>query len=246
MICVHDLRLSIDGSNILQGIDLTLADDDNLVVIGRSGSGKTMLIKTIMGFHHPLSGSITVDGVDVYSESSTAPKTAGKFAMVFQNAALLDSFTVYQNVALPLYYAVRNSRNSEEQRETVLNKVLQALDVVGMRDQMDKYPSELSGGMRKRVGIARALVIEPQYLIFDEPLSGLDPITASEVLFYITHVINSRQVRAITITHDMHQLDKIGDKVLFLEAGTQLFYGDIAELYRSPEPLIRQFVGGGA
>jgi phospholipid/cholesterol/gamma-HCH transport system ATP-binding protein len=233
----------MDGATILRGIDFTLENDHNLVVIGRSGSGKTMLIKTIMGFYNPSSGSVVVDDIDVYDSDPSEPGTGNRFAMVFQNAALLDSFTVYQNVALPLYYSGNHSERIGSGSGDTSERILQALEVVGLPDCGAKYPAELSGGMRKRVGIARALVSEPNYIIFDEPLSGLDPITAKEVLYYITQVINTQAVTAITITHDMRDLGNIGDRALFLESGSQVFYGDIPALYASHEPLIRQFVG---
>lgn len=242
MIAVNNLSLTLDGISILQGIDFVLEDGHNLAIIGRSGSGKTMLIKTIMGFHYPTGGSVAVDGKDVHATAEQPSGIAGRFAMVFQNAALLDSFTVAQNVALPLYYSTGSNLRGEPAGEVVEN-VRRVLGIVGLNDCMEKYPSELSGGMRKRVGIARALVSDPAYLIFDEPLSGLDPITSGELMYYITQVIDAGQITAITITHDMRDLDRICDRVLFLEGGKQLFFGGLSELYSCLDPLVQRFIG---
>jgi phospholipid/cholesterol/gamma-HCH transport system ATP-binding protein len=156
--------------------------------------------------------------------------------MVFQSSALLDSYTVFQNVALPLY------EREELDYEAIREKVGRSLDVVGLKNIMDKYPAELSGGMRKRVGIARALVYDPRYIIFDEPVSGLDPITAGEIIYYITQIIASERATTITITHDTRDLEAIGDQVLFLDEGRVLYYGPLAVLRQAEEPLIRHYL----
>jgi len=156
--------------------------------------------------------------------------------MVFQNAALLDSFTVFQNVALSLY------ERGEMDLSEIKEKVRKSLALVGLESAENKYPSELSGGMLKRVGIARALTYEPSYIIFDEPISGLDPITASEILFYITQIIRKGEVTTITITHDISNIHQLGDRVLFLEQGRQLYYGDLEGLYTSKDPIIQKFL----
>lgn len=237
MIQVSKLSLSIDGRAILRDIDFTLDEGHNLIILGRSGSGKTVLIKTLMGFFRPDAGRVLVDGRDVYAPHKLMDQMSQhNIAMVFQNAALLDSFTVFQNVALPLY-----ERGGLEYQD-VLAKVRNCLAVVGLEETLDKYPSELSGGMRKRVGIARALVYDPRYIIFDEPVSGLDPITASEVLYYITRIIKTAKATTITITHDIRNLSDIGDRVLFIEDGQALFFGPLKQLYDTDHPLLRQFL----
>lgn len=236
MIRVNELVLDLSGRRILEDISFELGDGSNLIILGRSGSGKTVLIKTLMGFFQPASGSVFIDGRNVYAEGNQASGAQLDFAMVFQNAALLDSFTVRQNVALPLY------ERGEKDPDTVMSKVQQCLEVVGLKDTVDKFPSELSGGMRKRVGIARALVYQPRYIIFDEPVSGLDPITASEVLYYITRIISSRSATTITITHEVRNLEQIGDRVLFLEQGRQLFYGPLHQLFSSQDVFIQRFL----
>jgi phospholipid/cholesterol/gamma-HCH transport system ATP-binding protein len=234
---VKNLQLSIGRRLILQDINFTLEEEQNLIILGRSGSGKTVLIKSLMGFYTPDQGIVRVDGADVYSgKNHTQSDHKHDFAMVFQNAALLDSFTVFQNVALPLY------ERGEKDYASVLDKVKRSLAVVGLEETLEKYPSELSGGMRKRVGIARALIYEPRYMIFDEPVSGLDPITSSEVLYYITQIIRSVQATTITITHDIRNLGDIGDRVLFLEDGRSLYYGPLKDMYKEEHPLIRKFL----
>lgn len=238
MIEVTDLNLSLSGRPVLQQISFRLENGENLIILGRSGSGKTVLIKTLMGFNSPDSGSVLVDGKDIYAD--TNPSHAGQkheFAMVFQNAALLDSFTVFQNVALPLV------ERGEKDYAKVLELTRKSLAEVGLEHTLEKYPSELSGGMRKRVGIARALVYNPRYIIFDEPVSGLDPITTREVLFYITRIIHSAQATTITITHDVKNLADIGDRVLFLDDGRSLYYGSVAGLYSSNEQALKDFLG---
>ncbi|MDP3115031.1 MAG: ATP-binding cassette domain-containing protein [Candidatus Cloacimonadaceae bacterium] len=232
MIEVSGLSLSFGEAKVLQDINFLLETGSNLIILGRSGSSKTVLIKTLMGMNIPESGKVIIDGIDIF----TRPIHQHNFAMVFQNAALLDSFTVFQNVALPLY------ERGEKDFDAVFNKVKSSLEIVGLPDVLDKYPAELSGGMRKRVGIARALVYDPDYIIFDEPLSGLDPITAKEVLYYITMIIESSRATTITITHEIRNLKVIGDRVLFLESGRQLFFGGIDELIQNNDELLRQFM----
>ncbi len=237
MIKVKNLRLSLDGSIILRDVSFTLKNTENLIILGRSGAGKTILIKTLMGMFTPDSGTVSVDQTDVYSGPGNLRKeVADKFAMVFQNSALLDSFNVFQNVALPLY-----ERGGISYPEA-LDKVKKSLSIVGLESTLEKYPSELSGGMRKRVAIARALVYEPQYIIFDEPVSGLDPITTNEVLYYITHIIRSYHATTITITHDTRNLEDLGDRVLFIEDGELLHFGSIQSMRDCGHPLVQRFL----
>lgn len=237
MISVTDLQLSLSGTIILHDLSFTLETGQNLVILGRSGSGKTVLVKTIMGFFQPDKGDVVIDGESMYSlrDRQSTPDTH-RFAMVFQNSALLDSLSVFQNVSLPLY--ARGRKDMANARE----RVKQCLAVVGLEHTLDMYPSELSGGMRKRVAIARALVYNPRYVVFDEPLSGLDPITAEEIRYYINQIVSQKQVTVITITHETMDLCSTGEKVLFLEAGSCLYYGDTAGLKTSKNEFIRKFM----
>lgn len=238
MISVQDLNLSLGSVHILKDISFELQSGQNLIILGRSGSGKTVLSKTLMGFFPQCQGKVQIDGKDIYNQDDESSSKAQKqFAIVFQNSALLDSLSVFQNVALPLY------TRREKDEGMIRQKVHHALEEVGLADAICKYPAELSGGMRKRVGIARALVYEPRYIVFDEPVSGLDPITADEVLFYINRIISGKTATAITITHEVRNLDRIGDMVLFLEAGEALYYGTLDSLTQDAGALIKQFFG---
>ncbi|MDY0152583.1 MAG: ATP-binding cassette domain-containing protein [Candidatus Cloacimonas sp.] len=259
MIQVKDLCVSLNGKQILKDISFDLQEGQNLAILGRSGSGKTVLIKSLLGIYMPDSGEVIIDGIDIHrGDQKACQDLKMRFAMVFQNAALLDSFTVLQNVALPLYE--RGSGDSDE----IQKKVIESLKTVGLEHTLDLYPAQLSGGMRKRIGIARALVYSPDYIIFDEPVSGLDPITAGEVLFYISRIkngivskVNNKDTIAkvhvaaatqtsvatlITITHEIRNLDQIADRVLFLDNGSVLFSGSVPELQHSTNEFIKRYL----
>jgi phospholipid/cholesterol/gamma-HCH transport system ATP-binding protein len=236
MIAVKGLKISLGGREILHGIDFILPFGENLVILGKSGSGKTVLIKSLLGIHPPDEGSIIIDGVDIYGCSKDELNSLRKrFAMVFQQAALLDSFTVFQNVALPLY------ERGEKNEEYIRHRVQECLQLVGLEHTLELYPAELSGGMRKRIGIARALVYKPDYLIFDEPVSGLDPITADETLYYMTQIIKNNSATMITITHDISTIGQLGQKVLFINNGEQIHYDSYKSLMSSENTVIRQY-----
>ena len=236
MIELKNISLSLQGSLILDDISFRLENDQNLIILGKSGSGKTVLMKTMMGLFNPDSGTVLIDGMDINGDSANRERIKSSFAMVFQNSALLDSFTIYQNVALPLY-----ERNELVEQE-IAEKVMNSLTLVGLAHTKDMYPSELSGGMRKRVALARALVYDPTYIVFDEPISGLDPITSKEVLFYIEEIIKTKKITAITITHDVRDLHRIGDYALFIDKGKVVYSGSLPQLYDSTNPLIREFI----
>lgn len=236
MIEVQNVSLSLQGSLILQDINFKLTDERNLIILGKSGSGKTVLMKTIMGLFKPDQGKVLIDGVDINGEPSYSEKIRSNFAMVFQNSALLDSFSVFQNVALPLY------ERNEHSEDIIAQKVSRVLNLVGLGHTKSMFPSELSGGMKKRIALARALVYEPAYIVFDEPISGLDPITSKEVLYYMEEIIRSGIITAITVTHDVRDLNRIGDHALFMDSGRALFSGPLQDLFRSTDPLIREFI----
>jgi len=236
VIQIEKLSLSLGKKAILQGIDFTLPDNENLVILGRSGSGKTVLMKSLLGLYAPDAGSIVIDGIDLYHcTKMERSKVKERFAMVFQMAALLDSFTVYQNVALPLY------ERGEKDENKIASKVRECLDLVGLAHTESLYPAELSGGMRKRIGIARALVYDPDYIIFDEPVSGLDPITAQDTLFYMSEIIRANRATLITITHDIDTIDHLGQKILFMEMGKMLHFGSYQELRESSDSIINRY-----
>jgi phospholipid/cholesterol/gamma-HCH transport system ATP-binding protein len=237
MIEVKDLCFSFAGQPVLKNISFKLLDKENLVILGRSGSGKTVLIKTLLGIYTPDSGSVLIDGLDVHhSERSVKQELHKRFAMVFQNAALLDSFTVRQNVALPLY------ERGETDSGLILEKVKKSLSIIGLEHTIDLYPSELSGGMRKRIGIARALVYNPEYIIFDEPVSGLDPITADEILYYISRIIETAEATLITITHQIESISRIGNQVLFIDDGEVIYSGSVKGLLNTSNEFINRYI----
>ena len=237
MISLQNVSVKLGNKEILQDISFTLDDGRNLIILGKSGSGKTVLIKTIIGLFAPEHGRIQIDGIDTATaDKAIVNGVMQKISMVFQNAALIDSFTVFQNVALPLYE--REQHTDEEIHE----RVQQCLELVGLTNILDLYPSELSGGMRKRVGIARALIYEPKYIIFDEPISGLDPVTADEILFYMSEIIRTQEITTITITHDLQNLKQIGDTVLFVNAGRAEYYDSIEQFSNSNDPAVKEFI----
>jgi len=237
MIEVSDLSYSFSGKPILNNISFKLEDGENLVILGRSGSGKTILIKCLFGIISPDSGHVFVDGLDVHRcEKQVRLQLHRRFAMVFQNAALLDSFTVFQNVALPLY------ERGETNCDLIQSKVKSCLSKVGLENTIDLYPSELSGGMRKRIGIARALVYDPEYIVFDEPVSGLDPITSDEVLYYISRIIETAEATLITITHQIESMGRVGNQVLFIDEGHVIYYGAVSDLSKTSNEYIQKYI----
>ncbi|PKN72195.1 MAG: ABC transporter ATP-binding protein [Candidatus Cloacimonetes bacterium HGW-Cloacimonetes-3] len=237
MIEVKDLCYSFADKQVLKNISFKLENKENLVILGRSGSGKTVLIKTLLGIYTPDLGTVLIDGLDVHHcDAKIQQEIKKRFAMVFQNAALLDSFTVRQNIALPLY------ERGETDSNVILDKVKACLSLIGLENTINLYPSELSGGMRKRIGIARALVYNPEYIIFDEPVSGLDPITADEILFYISRIIGTAEATLITITHQIESISRVGDQVLFIDNGEVIYSGSVNALFRTDNEFIKRYV----
>ncbi len=236
MIDVKDLDLSLSGKPVLEGISFTLEGRSPLAILGKSGSGKTVLIKTILGLFIPDGGFITIDGIDMLKDSAETFNIRNKCAMVFQNSALLDSFTIFQNVSLPLY------ERRELDESQIRHKTMETLAIVGLDHVARQYPAELSGGMRKRVGIARALVYDPEYIIFDEPVSGLDPITRHEIMTYMKGIIETRLRTVITITHDISDLSSICERVIYISSGRLIFNGLYSELVTIDHEEIRRFL----
>jgi len=236
MIEFHNVSLSINHKLILNEITLTIPDHVTTTVIGKSGCGKTMLMKTLEGLYNPQKGSIFIDNVEITPDKiKNRSDIFDKVAMVFQNAALLDSFTVKQNIALPLYE--RRVLNAED----ISREVQSILQFVGLSHSADLFPSELSGGMRKRIGLARALVTNPKYLILDEPTTGLDPLTAEEVMTFLQLVISDKKVVPITITHDPYCIEKLGDYIIMMDEGKIIYYGMKSELQNHSDTKVHKF-----
>jgi phospholipid/cholesterol/gamma-HCH transport system ATP-binding protein len=224
MIELKQLNLLLNHKSILTDINLIIPDDCRTVIIGKSGCGKTMLVKTIIGLFTPQSGSITIDGEELQQHTHAERPILRKLAMLFQNAALLDSFTVYQNVALPL------SEHSGFTAAEINSRVKEVLTFLGLLDTVNSYPAELSGGMRKRVGMARAIIMQPKYLILDEPTTGLDPVTSEDVMAFLKLVIREKQVIPVTITHDPYCINELGDYIILMDSGKVLYSGYKKEL----------------
>ena len=238
MITLFDVHKAFGANKVLKGIDLTVPKGTSTVVIGGSGTGKSILIKCILGLVEPDSGVITVDGVDV----TTQPRDAflARFGMLFQGGALFDSLPVWQNVAFRL---LRGSlkRPKAEAKEIAIEKLRR----VGLApDVADRFPAELSGGMQKRVSLARAIAAEPEIIFFDEPTTGLDPIMSGVINDLIREIVAEIGATTITITHDMTSVRAIADQVAMLHAGKIRWAGPIGDLDTTSDPYVRQFVSG--
>jgi phospholipid/cholesterol/gamma-HCH transport system ATP-binding protein len=240
MITLTDVHKSFGPKKVLQGVNLTVETGTSMVIIGGSGTGKSVALKCILGLIKPDSGTITLDGKDVTKGDRDA--FLARFGMLFQGGALFDSLPVWQNVAFRL---LRGSlkRPKDEAREIALEKLRR----VGLKpDTADLFPSELSGGMQKRVGLARAIAAEPEIIFFDEPTTGLDPIMAGVINDLIREIVVEMGATAITITHDMTSVRAIADNVAMLHDGVIKWTGPVSEMDNSDDPYLDQFIHGRA
>jgi phospholipid/cholesterol/gamma-HCH transport system ATP-binding protein len=241
IIQVRDLRKSFNGREVLHGISLDIPRGKITVIIGGSGSGKTVLLKHMIGLIRPDSGHIFVDGEDLCAMDEVRLNQARrKFGMLFQEAALFDSMTVLGNVAFPLGEHTRLSK--AEIREVVARKLAQ----VGLTGAEEKMPSELSGGMRKRVGLARALALEPGIVLFDEPTTGLDPITTDVINRLILDTHQALGLTFVVISHDIPGTFRIGHRIAMLYQGHIIEVGAPEEIRASTNPMVQQFITGSA
>ena len=227
---------------VLDGIDLDVFPGESFLVIGGSGSGKSVLLKCILGLLHPDAGSIQVDGEEVIGlAGEDLDRVRRKFGMLFQNAALFDSLTVWENVAFGLIQGQHMPR--EEARVIALEK----LAAVGLNEDVGNLmPAELSGGMRKRVGLARAIATEPEIIFFDEPTTGLDPIMSDVINDLIAACVRELGATALSITHDMASARKIADRIAMLYQGQIIWQGPVASIDRSEDARVDQFINGRA
>jgi len=238
-IVVDNLVQTIGGQQILRGFSLKVYEGETLVLLGRSGGGKSVFLRHLIGLMQPVSGSIIVGGHNIVAlkERELAP-VRRSMGMLFQNGALFDSMSVADNVAFPL-------RERGEKDEAVVSaKVESALRMVELNGQQQKMPVNLSGGMRKRVALARALVNEPRCMLYDEPTAGLDPIVADSIDLLIRRLQRKLGVTSIVVTHDMKSTFTIADHVALLHQGHCYFYGTCDQLRASTDPVIRDFVEG--
>jgi phospholipid/cholesterol/gamma-HCH transport system ATP-binding protein len=240
-IVIDNVYKTFEDNEVLRGVSLALEKNESIVVIGRSGSGKSVLLKHLNGLLSPDSGTIVIDGQDI-----TQLKTRGmsrvreKMGMLFQSAALLDSLTVAENVGLALKESRHLTRN--EIKEIVEEK----LEMVGLAGTSELYPSDLSGGMRKRVGLARAISTSPEILLYDEPTTGLDPITADMINDLIIELHDKLKVTSISVTHDMTSAYKIGERIVMLYDGRVEYDGSPEEIRKTDNAVVRQFINGQA
>jgi phospholipid/cholesterol/gamma-HCH transport system ATP-binding protein len=238
VIDVQDLYKSFAGFAVLKGINLKMMEGTTTVVLGGSGSGKTVLMKHIMGLFKPDRGQVIVDGQNVSTMGRQDLSVfRERMGMVFQSSALFDSMTVGDNVAFPI--REHNPGLSDAQ---IMDKVKEKLAVVDLHDVEQKYPAELSGGMRKRVGLARAIIRDPKIVLYDEPTTGLDPITTESVDEMIIHARERLRVTSVVISHDIGSAFNIGDRVAVINEGRIVAEGTPAELRKTQEPFTRQFL----
>ncbi|HEX7861876.1 MAG TPA: ATP-binding cassette domain-containing protein [Verrucomicrobiae bacterium] len=232
---VRGLRKTFGGQQVLKGVELKVEPGEIFVVMGPSGSGKSVLLKHIIGLERPDEGDILIDGKTLLDEENEVLSNY-RVAMVFQSGALLNSLSVGENVGL--YLSEHRTHKPEEIRRIVAEK----LELVGLKGIEGKLPAELSGGMKKRVAIARALVIEPQLILYDEPTSELDPMSAVTIIEEILSLNQRIEVTSIVVSHDRDLAFGIADRIAIIHDGTILFAGTPAQVKANPNPLIQQFI----
>ena len=240
MIELTDLKKSFKSNAVLRGVNLSIPRGQSMVIIGGSGTGKSVLLKCILGLVRPDAGRITLAGEDVTRLDRDA--FLARFGMLFQGGALFDSLRVWENVAFRLQRGA-SAIPKEEARAVALEKLRR----VGLTPNVaDLYPGELSGGMQKRVGLARAIAAEPEIIFFDEPTTGLDPIMAGVINDLIREIVVEMGATAMTITHDMSSVRAIADRVAMLHNGIIQWTGTVAEMDVTPDPYVQQFIHGRA
>ncbi|MDQ6656485.1 MAG: ABC transporter ATP-binding protein [Verrucomicrobiota bacterium] len=239
MIAVRGLTKSIGPQEILRGVDLEVGKGETLVIIGRSGGGKSVLLKHLVGLMLPDAGEIWIDGENIIGlNERKLAAIRRKVGILFQSGALFDSMTVEENIAFPLREA------GERDAKAIREQVNEMLDVIGLEGQQEKMPVNLSGGMKKRVGLARSIIRRPSCVLYDEPTAGLDPVVSDSINQLIRRLQKRYGVTSVVVTHDMKSAFHVADHIAYLHEGRIYFYGTSAELERSPDPLIRDFMIG--
>lgn len=241
MIRITDLHKSFGDNDVLRGVDLEVRRGETMVVIGQSGSGKSVLIRHIIGLMKPDRGSVAVNGTDITRLKGPALQAVTRqIGMLFQGAALFDSMNVFQNVSFGL------ERQTDFSPEKIRDRVKESLNLVGLRDVEHLMPHELSGGMKKRVGLARAIAYRPEILLYDEPSTGIDPIRADAINSLINDLKAELKVTSVVITHDMASCNRVADRIAMLFGGRIIQVGTPREIQRSPDPVVQQFIRGEA
>ncbi len=239
MIEVRDLKKSFGTHSILDGVSFRIEKGESVVIIGRSGGGKSVLLKHLIGLLKPDSGQVLIEGENIVEMNERQLlHVRRKFGMLFQSAALFDSMTVAENVA----FAFRRDRTLPE--KDIRRKVAEVLEMVDLPGTEDKKPSELSGGMRKRVGLARAIIYQPQIVLYDEPTTGLDPIVSDSIDKLILRVRDRLDVTTVVVTHDMRSTRRLGQRILMLHEQKIYVTGTPDEIFNSQDPVVRRFTEG--
>jgi phospholipid/cholesterol/gamma-HCH transport system ATP-binding protein len=239
MIAVRSLKKQIDGQEILRGVDLEVRKGETLVLIGRSGGGKSVLLKNIIGLMEPDSGEICIEGQSIIGmKERQLSAIREKVGILFQGGALFDSMTVEDNIAFPLREA------GERDPKVLRSRVEEMLEVTEMEGQEDKMPESLSGGMKKRVGLARAIIRRPTCVLYDEPTAGLDPVVADSINKLIRCLQGRFGITSVVVTHDMKSAFDVADQIAYLHQGRVYFHGTPAALQQSSDPLIQDFLLG--
>ena len=239
MIEARALRKSFGPQTVLDGVNLRIESGESVVIIGRSGGGKSILLKHLIGLMQPDAGEVLIDGESLNGlNERRLILVRTKFGMLFQSAALFDSMTVAENIAFPL-------RREKNLTAAELNRrVSEALDMVDLPGTENKKPSELSGGMRKRVGLARAIVYRPQIVLYDEPTTGLDPVVSDSIDQLIIRVRDRLNVTSVVVTHDMRSARRVGQRIVMLHEGKIYVEGTAEEIFSSTDPIVHNFVNG--
>ncbi len=239
MIKVRGLNKSFGSNRILDGVDFQIGTGESVVIIGRSGGGKSVLLKHLIGLLKPEAGEVVIDGENIVPMGERELlRVRRKFGMLFQGAALFDSLTVAENVA----FAFRRERSLPE--DEVKRRVAEVLEVVDLPGIENKNPAELSGGMKKRVGLARAIIYQPEIVLYDEPTTGLDPIVADSIDQLILRVRDRLKVTTVVVTHDMRSARRVGQRILMLHEQRIHASGTPEQIFNSRDPIVRQFVEG--
>ncbi|NQU74574.1 MAG: ABC transporter ATP-binding protein [Candidatus Omnitrophica bacterium] len=241
MIEIINLCKSFNGKKVLENLNLTVEKGETMVIIGRSGCGKSVLLKHIIGILKPDSGQVIIDGTDITKlEEKDLKEFRMKFGMLFQGAALFDSLTVYENVGFNLI------EHTDRSREEIRGRVSECLQLVGLKGIEDLKPAELSGGMRKRVGLARAICMKPEIILYDEPTTGVDPIMGDAVNDLIKDLHDKLNPISIAVTHDMVSAYKIASRLAMLYNGKIISVGTPEEIKNTTNPVVKQFITGAA
>lgn len=241
MITIKDVRKTFGEKKVLNGLDLEIPEGETLVVMGRSGCGKSVLLKIIAGLLEVDSGEVWINGTEISDlNKKELNHIRRKVGMLFQSAALFDSMSVAENVAFMLD---QHTNLSKEEMQKVVDEKLELVDLDGVQDLR---PAELSGGMRKRVGLARALAFNPEIILYDEPTTGLDPVTCTEINELIRSLHEKLEVTSIVVTHDMHSAFSVATLMVMLHEGRQAAYGTPGELINDENPILQQFILFGA